>query len=130
MVADLEAGIGTLTRLEPAQIDLTLIVVEPTPRSLDVGARALAIAREKDQGRTVVVVNKVKNVDDDTALVRERLGDVDLIVVPDDDAVLDADRIGVALLDHEPTSPAALALASLADLIAPSQPSVNRSGSG
>jgi CO dehydrogenase maturation factor len=117
VVADLEAGIGTMTRLDEAQIDLTLVVVEPTPRSLDVGARAIGIAREKKQGRIVVVVNKAEDVEDDAALVRDRLGDVELVLVPNDAAVLDADRTGVALLDYEPNSPAVLALESLTDFV-------------
>lgn len=118
VVADLEAGIGTLTRLDPAQVDVTLIVVEATPRSLDVGSRALAIATENNQGRIVVVVNKVEDVDTDTALVRQKLGDVETVLVPNDSAVFDADRRGLALLDHDPKSPAAKALSALADLVA------------
>lgn len=118
VVADLEAGIGTLTRLDPEQIDLTLIVVEPTPRSLDVGARALAIAAENKQGRVVVVVNKVEDVEIDTKLVEEKLGDVETVIVPYDPGVFDADRVGVSVLDHDPNSPAARALSALADLVA------------
>jgi len=118
VVADLEAGIGTLTRLDPSQIDLTLIVVEPTPRSLDVGSRALAIARENNQGRIVVVVNKVEDVEIDTKLVQEKLGDVETVIVPYDPAVFDADRVGISVLDHDPNCPAAQALSRLADLVA------------
>ncbi len=117
MIADLEAGIGTMSRLEDSQIDFTLIVVEPTPRSLDVGRRAVEIAREKHQGRVVVVVNKVERVDDDVALVRMTLGDVEMVVVPSDAAVFDADRAGIALMDHAPSSPAVLAISTLADLV-------------
>jgi len=118
VVADLEAGIGTLTRLDDSQIDVTVIVVEPTPRSLDVGSRALAIAREKHQGRVIVVVNKVDEPDTDLNLVRSKLGDVELLAVPNDQAVINADRAGVALLDHDARAPATLALSRLADLIA------------
>ena len=120
VVADLEAGIGTLSRLGDSQVDLTLVVVEPTPRSLDVGRRAIDLARENQQGRVVVVVNKVVDVDTDLALVREKLGDAELVVVPDDDAVLDADRAGTALLDHAPDCPAARALVELVDLVSDS----------
>ncbi len=117
-MADLEAGIGTLTRLDPSQVDLTLIVVEPTPRSLEVASRAMAIAAENSQGRLVVVVNKVEDVETDTQLVRDKLGDVEIVVVPYDSAVFDADRVGISVLDHAPDCPAAQALSSLADLVA------------
>lgn len=118
VVADLEAGIGTLTRLEESQIDVTVIVVEPTPRSLDVGRRALAIARERDQGRIIVVLNKVDDSEVDLALVRKELGETETLVVPHDSAVFDADRAGVSLLDFAPDAPATTALTQLADLIA------------
>ncbi len=117
VVADLEAGLGTLSRLEAEKVDLTVVVVEPTPRSLDVGARALSIAREKQQGRTLVVANKVRDVDADLARVREWLGDVEVVVVPEDDAVVEADARGIALFDHDPGSPALASLASIADLL-------------
>ncbi len=117
VVADLEAGIGTLTRLEPGQVDFTVVVVEPTPRSIEVGARALAIAIENTQGRTLVVLNKVDDVAADTAFAKDRLGNVETIVVPTDSSVFDADRLGISLLDHAPDSSAAQALARLADLV-------------
>lgn len=117
MVADLEAGIGTLTRLEESQIDVTIIVVEPTPRSLDIGCRALAIARDNDQGRIIVVANKVDGSGNDLELVRSKFGDVELIAIPADQSVFDADRAGVALLDHKPDAPATRALSKLAELI-------------
>ncbi len=42
VLADCEAGIGTLTRLGETPVDVVLVVVEPTPKSLEVGARAAA----------------------------------------------------------------------------------------
>ena len=118
VVADLEAGIGTLTRLAEAAVDATVVVVEPTPRSIDVARRAVAVADEQRQGRVVVVANKVGG-DDDRARIEDALGDRVLVVVPDDPAVDAADRLGVSPLDHEPRSPAMEALASLADVLAP-----------
>ena len=39
IVADLEAGIGTLTRLEDAAVDVTVVVVEPTGSETQVFAK-------------------------------------------------------------------------------------------
>lgn len=116
MVADLEAGIGTLTRLAEAAVDVTVIVVEPTPRSIDVALRAVTVAREQDQGRLVVVANKVVD-SDDRARIREALGELPIIEVPIDSAVDEADRLGISPLDHAPGCPAVAALEQLADLI-------------
>ena len=116
VVADLEAGIGTLTRLASASVDATVVVVEPTLRSIDVARRAVAVADEQRQGRVVVVANKVTD-DDDRARIREAFGDRALVVVPDDPAVDAADRLGVSPVDHEPGAPAVAALESLVEAL-------------
>ena len=45
VVADFEAGVGTLTRLGEEHVDTVVIVVEATPKSLEVGQRAAGRAR-------------------------------------------------------------------------------------
>lgn len=117
VVADLEAGIGTLTRLEDAAVDVTVVVVEPTPRSIDVGLRAVAVATERAQGQVIVVANKVTD-EDDRARVRAAFDQFRILEVPDDDAIDMADRLGVSPLDHAPDCPAVRALGQLGDLVA------------
>ena len=116
VVADLEAGIGTLTRLASASVDATVVVVEPTLRSMDVAHRALAVADEQRQGRVVVVANKVAG-DDDRARIHEAFGDRVVVVVPEDPAIDTADRLGVSPVDHEPHAPAVAALEGLVDAL-------------
>ena len=116
VVADLEAGIGTLTRLDAAAVDATVVVVEPTLRSIDVARRAVAVADEQRQGRVVVVANKVSD-DDDRARIDEAFEDRVLVVVPEDPAIDVADRLGVSPVDHEPQAPAVAALERLVDAL-------------
>ena len=116
VVADLEAGIGTLTRLASASVDATVVVVEPTLRSIDVARRAVAVADEQRQGRVVVVANKVGD-DDDRARIDEAFAGRRMVVVPDDPAVDNADRLGVSPVDHEPGAPAVAALESLVEAL-------------
>ena len=116
VVADLEAGIGTLTRLDPSAVDVTVVVVEPTLRSIDVARRAVAVADEQRQGRVVVVANKVSDRQD-RARIEEAFGHRQLVVVPEDPAVDTADRLGVSPVDHEPSAPAVAALESLVDAL-------------
>ena len=116
VVADLEAGIGTLTRLPSSSVDATVVVVEPTLRSIDVARRALAVADEHDQGQVVVVANKVAG-DDDRARIDEVFGDRVVVVVPEDATIDIADRLGVSPVDHEPSAPAVTALESLVDAL-------------
>lgn len=114
LVADLEAGIGTLTRLGEAAVDAVLVVVEPTPKSIEVGMRAAALARER--GRVVVVANRVR--DGDGERLRIAFPDDEIIAVPDDPAIARAEREGVAPLDVAPDAPAVRALVALAERLA------------
>lgn len=119
VVADFEAGIGTMTRMSPGDVDVVVVVVEPTSKSVEVGVRAAELARENGIGEVVVVVNRVRD-EGDTETVRTRLAvdDVDVFAVPYDPSVIDADRAGVSPLDHAPDAPAVRALAELADRLA------------
>lgn len=112
VVADLEAGIGTLTRLADRVVDVVVAVVEPTAKSIEVAARALQLADERAVDRVVVVANRVRD-DDDLARIRDALGH-DLVVLPDDPLVRDAERHGLAPLDAAPESPAVQRLVELA----------------
>jgi len=114
VIADLEAGIGTLTRLGERGVDAVCVVVEPTPKSIEVGARAAALAREKALGEVTVVANRVRD-DGDVALVQQAFPGLPVVPVPDDPAIVEAERHGVAPLDSAPDAPAVRALADLAE---------------
>lgn len=116
VVADLEAGVGTLTRLGDAGVDVVLIVVEPTPKSVEVGCRAAALVTDKELGRALVVASRVRN-EDDLAMITKAFPDHPVIPIPDDPAIVAADRHGSAPLDAAPDAPAVLALAGIVDEI-------------
>lgn len=117
LVADLEAGLGTLSRLADNPVDAVVVVVEPTAKSIEVGVRALDLAAERGVGEVIIVANRVRD-DADVAHVREALGGREVVAVPDDPAVIAADRAGEGLLDAAPDSPAVAALLGLTDRLA------------
>ncbi|MDP9021410.1 MAG: hypothetical protein M3N57_01655 [Actinomycetota bacterium] len=118
VVADFEAGIGTLSRMSPGYVDTVLVVVEPNPKSIEVGTRAAGLARDKQLGSVVVVANRVRD-DDDLARIRDAFGDrQQLVAVPDDPVIITADREGVAPIDLDPHAPAVRALAGLVETLA------------
>ena len=118
VIADLEAGIGTLTRLGDQRVDAVLVVVEPTPKSIEVGTRAAELAREKSLGRVVVVASRVRD-DADLATVQAAFPGYDIVPVPDDAAIVRAERQGEAPLDTAPDAPAVRALVALAESLLP-----------
>ena len=116
IIGDLEAGIGTVLRLQEGQADVVVVVAQPTAKSLDIARRAVETAAEKT-ARTIVVANRVRD-DEDLAVIREAVGDCELIVVPDDEAIAQADREGRAAIDVDPDSPGVRAIIGLADRLA------------
>src|SRR5829696_6379954 len=112
VVADLEAGVGTVLRLQPGLADLVLVVAQPTAKAIEVARRAIEIATSRAQ--VVLVANRV-TAEADVRLIRGGTGWAgELVVVPDDPAVARADEEGVAPIDAAPDAPAVLALRGLA----------------
>jgi CO dehydrogenase maturation factor len=118
VVADLEAGVGTVSRLQATDIDVLVLVVEPYAKSLEVAKRALKIAREVGVPEVVLVASRVVD-GDDVAEVRTALPALTLFTVPDDPEVLEADRAGLAPIDHAPESPAVAAIRDIARELVP-----------
>jgi len=118
IVADLEAGIGTLTRLPDRAVDVTIVVVEPTPRSIDVAKRAVLVATETAQGRVIIAANKVAD-DEDEARIRNAFAEAEVVIVPADPVIGDADRRGVSPIDVDAGSPAVVAISELGNQLQP-----------
>jgi len=112
VIGDLEAGVGTLLRLQPGQADVVLVVAQPTAKAVEVARRAIEIAAGR--GRVVLLANRIRD-DGDVDLIRDGTGwRGDVVVLPDDPAIAAADEQGVAAVDSAPDSPVVRALAGLA----------------
>jgi CO dehydrogenase maturation factor len=117
VIADMEAGVGTLTRMQAGSVDLALLVTEPSPRSIEVSRRAAEIIAERQVGPVLVVANKVRRAED-VERIRAELVGCELVAVPDDPAVQQADREAVAPIELAPGSSAVLAVGELARQLA------------
>ena len=103
----------TVARGDDSQIDALVVVVEPYPRSAEVGRRLLEMAEQKGVARRIVVANKITG-EEDLEAVRRFLGVEPDVVIPDDGSVRGADRAGLSPIDHDARSPAMGALRGLA----------------
>ena len=118
VVADFEAGLGTVIRMGDRPVDVVVLVTEPTVKSLEVASRAAVLVREHKLGRLVVTANRVRD-EADVARVRAAFPDVDVVMVPDEPAIVAAERRGQAPLDAARDSPGVRALVALADSLLP-----------
>lgn len=114
VVADFEAGLGTAMRLDGQAMDVVVVVVEPTLKSLEVGRRAADLVREGGRARVVVTANRVRD-EDDEARVTAAFPGLELFIVPDDPAIVAAERRGDAPMDAAESAPGVRALVSLAE---------------
>ena len=116
VICDLEAGVGTVSRMAPGNADIVLVVANPTAKALDVARRAVSIAEDKVE--VIVLANRVRDHADLEA-IKDALGhDRELIVIPEDDVIAAADRDGRAPIDLDPDSPGVRAIVALADRLA------------
>ena len=116
IIGDLEAGIGTVMRLQEGHADVVLVVAQPTAKSLNIARRAVELTDDRG-GRVIVVANRVRN-DEDLAVIREAVGDCEMVVVPDEPAIAQADRDGRAAIDVDDDAPGVRVLIELADRLA------------
>lgn len=93
-----------------------LVVVEPTPSSLLTGRRLARLASTGGAPRVVVIANKVREPHDAQS-VAEGTGLALLGAVPFDSALGEADRLGRAVLDHDPDGATAMAVRSLVEAL-------------
>lgn len=89
-----------------------LVVVEPTPASLLTGRRLARLASAQGSPRVLAVANKVRDPHD-AEQVAHRTGLELAGTVPFDPGVETADRVGKAVLDHDPGGSTATAVRSL-----------------
>jgi CO dehydrogenase maturation factor len=119
VVIDMEAGLEHLSRGTPRYVDTLLLVAEPYFKSMETAARSKAMAEELGISRILAVPNKVRGPRDEEAMRSffSRLGLPFLALIPADEMILEADRLGQAPLDHDPASPAVIEIARLADAL-------------
>lgn len=119
VVADLEAGINDLLWANPGPEDVVLVVAEPSAKSVEIARRATELVGELGVTRIIGVANRSSD-DADLARMADALGGAQIVTVPEDPAVERADHLGQAVYDLDRSSPAMVAVAALADLLAPS----------
>ena len=116
VVGDLPAGPRQTAFDWAPYADTLVLVVEPTWKSALTARRIARIARSRKDVTVVPVANKVTG-SGDAERVERLLGEPVLAAVPADESVAAADRLGRALIDHAPTSPAVTAVDDLVDAL-------------
>jgi len=119
VILDMVAGIEHLGRGTARGVDLMICVVEPSVKSIQTAFRIKRLAGEIGVRNVVAVANKVRGEDDIKFIENELSRDnIQLIgVIPYDDVVIEADRLGKSLLDYAPDSKVLLKIIELKEKI-------------
>lgn len=115
----MEAGLELFGRGTPGPSDLLISVIEPSLWSIQTARRVADLGRELGIPMQAAVANKIRD-EADVAWIRDAMREqgVELMGwVPYDPAVSDADRKMRSLLDVAPDSPAARAIAGVAESV-------------
>lgn len=115
-VLDLEASLEQMKRGTSRYVDILLCVIEPYYRSMEAAARFYRLGKELEIKKIVAVANKVKNTEDEKAIV-EFCRQIDLpveAIIPFDPVLAEADKKGAFNLDDIHDSPALDAIKQLA----------------
>jgi CO dehydrogenase maturation factor len=102
LILDMYAGVEHLGRATVDFVDAMLIVAEPTRRSLTTAEQIARLAADIGLKRLYLVGNKSRGLADESFLAQESPGLPLLATLPADTAVMEADRLGVAVYDHVP----------------------------
>jgi CO dehydrogenase maturation factor len=105
IIIDSQAGVEIFGRGLASEFDLSLVITEPTPKSLEVAKHGARLARELGVKKQIAVVNKVETDEDLQFATRELDGSVDHIIsMRYDISIKEADKKGVLLLDVYPNA--------------------------
>lgn len=126
IVVDNEASPEHLSRATPEAVDLMLVVAEPYFKSLETARRYSVMGRELGIPQVSILANKVRDDRDADAIEGFcEQHSLDLIAqIPFDPELAEAERAGVAPVDHDPSLPSVRTIAGLVDRLLGSRATV------
>jgi CO dehydrogenase maturation factor len=119
VIADMEAGLEHLSIGTLAHIDLLMVMVQPTAKTMMTADRTYRLALELGIPEVGFIGNRLRQPSDRDqleAFARDHSSQL-LVTIPEDDNVRMADAVNRCILDVAPESATVLAVARLADML-------------
>jgi CO dehydrogenase maturation factor len=106
VVVDMEAGVEHLGRGTASQVDTMLIVADASRKSLEIAKKIYVLAKDLNIKDIFIVGNRVRDSEEKQLIADfAEINELSLLaLIPYDDIVLKADRIGEAPLKYAETS--------------------------
>ncbi len=107
VIIDMEAGLEHLARGTAKGVDIMLIVIEPSFKSIETALRIKKLAMDLNIKNIFALANKISNKNEEE-FIKEKINEVNiplLGIIPFDKEVAYADMIKKPLIDYSPSSP-------------------------
>ena len=117
VVLDMEAGVEHMGRGTASQVDIMLIVADSSRKSLEIAKKLSGFAHQAGINNVYVVGNRVRDPEE-TELITgftEKNGLPLLALIPYDDTVVKADRVGEPPLKYAATSESVKAIQAIGE---------------
>ena len=117
VVVDMEAGVEHMGRGTASQVDIMLIVVDSSRKSLEIAKKLSGFAHEAGINNVLIVGNRVRDPEEKELITdfTTKNGLKLLALIPYDDTVVKADRVGEAPLKYAETSEGVKAIQSIGE---------------
>lgn len=104
LLVDSQAGVEILGRGLSNEFDLSLVITEPTPKSIEVARHSMRLSRDLGVKKQIVVVNKAESNEERLSIASHLEMNGDLIEsVRYDRKLVEADKKGLHIIDCEPS---------------------------
>jgi CO dehydrogenase maturation factor len=119
VVVDMEAGVEHMGRGTASQVDVMLVVADSSRKSLEIAKKLSGFAHDLGIKQVFVVGNRVRDSEEKELITdfTEKNGLPLLALIPYDDIVVKADRVGEPPLKYAETSESVKAIQAIGDLL-------------
>jgi CO dehydrogenase maturation factor len=116
-VVDMEAGVEHMGRGTASQVDIMLVVADSSRKSLEIAKKLSGFAHEAGIKNVYVVGNRVRDTEEKELITTftEKNALPLLALIPYDDIVVKADRVGEPPLKYAEKSESVKAIQSIGD---------------
>lgn len=106
VVVDMEAGVEHLGRGTASQVDIMLVVADASRKSLEIAKKIYGLAKDLEIKDVFIVGNRVRDFEEKELIAdfTEKNGLPLLALIPYDETVMKADRVGETPLKYAETS--------------------------
>jgi CO dehydrogenase maturation factor len=123
VIVDMEAGVEHMGRGTASHVDIMLIVADSSRKSLEIAKKLTGFAHQSGIKNVLIIGNRVRDAEE-KELIRDfaqKNGLELLALIPYDDIIVKADRVGEAPLKYSETSESVKAIEAIGDKLLQNQ---------